>query len=142
MPAGAVRRPADRSRPRRRRWLSRAARCGPGADRSKTDASRAACRASYPAGEASHAACARPRRRPVAVASCALLRGRVFPRAPEQVTATWLGDVLGGGRLARMTPTVVGTGQMGTCVRYALDWDGADATAPRSVVCKFASNDP
>ncbi len=40
-----------------------------------------------------------------------------------------------------MTPALVGTGQMGTSVRYTLGWDGG-ARGPRSVVCKFASTDP
>ena len=65
----------------------------------------------------------------------------MFPRAPEQVTAAWLSDVAHA-RVVGFTPTVVGTGQMGTSVRYALDHEGSDVAAPRSVVCKFASSDP
>jgi hypothetical protein len=46
-----------------------------------------------------------------------------------------------GGRVVGATPSVVGTGQMGTSVRYDLAYaDGAGAL--RSVVCKFASSDP
>jgi aminoglycoside/choline kinase family phosphotransferase len=72
----------------------------------------------------------------------------VFPRSPEEVSAAWLDGVLrAAGLLARgraiaATPVVVGTGQMGTSVRYTLDYDGDAAGAPRSVVCKFASSDP
>jgi aminoglycoside/choline kinase family phosphotransferase len=71
----------------------------------------------------------------------------VFPRSPEQVTPVWLDEVLrtsdppGPGRVVAATPTVVGTGQMGTSIRYELAYaDGAGA--PHSVVCKFASADP
>jgi hypothetical protein len=73
---------------------------------------------------------------------------RVFPRAPEEVTTAWLDDVLRGAgavrsaRVVAALPTVVGTGQMGTSVRYALGYEGDAAGAPRSVVCKFASSDP
>ena len=71
----------------------------------------------------------------------------MFPRAPEDVTAAWLEGVLRdsgalrAGRVTGFESAVVGTGQMGTSVRYALSYDG-DAGAPRSVVCKFASDDP
>jgi hypothetical protein len=70
----------------------------------------------------------------------------VFPRSPEQVTPAWLDDVmhaaraLGASRVVAASPTVVGTGQMGTSVRYELAY--ADGAVPlRSVVCKFASTD-
>ena len=72
----------------------------------------------------------------------------MFPRAPEDVTAAWLDGVLRdsgalrAGRLAAFQSAVVGTGQMGTSVRYALSYDDDPAAAPRSVVCKFASSDP
>jgi hypothetical protein len=61
----------------------------------------------------------------------------VFPRAPEDVTAAWLDRVLHdsgalpAGRLAGFESAVVGTGQMGTSVRYALSYDGDAAGAPR-----------
>ena len=64
------------------------------------------------------------------------------------MSARWLDDVLRGaghssrGRVITATPTVVGTGQMGASVRYALGYEGDAAGAPRSVVCKFASSDP
>ena len=72
----------------------------------------------------------------------------MFPRAPEDVTASWLDGVLRdsgalrAGRLAGFESAVVGTGQMGTSVRYRLSYDGDATEAPRSVVCKFASSDP
>jgi ecdysteroid kinase len=72
----------------------------------------------------------------------------VFPRAPEDVTASWLDGVLRdsgslrAGRLTGFESAVVGTGQMGTSVRYRLSYDGDATDAPRSVVCKFASSDP
>jgi hypothetical protein len=65
----------------------------------------------------------------------------VFPRAPETVSAAWLSGVLQA-PVVGFAPTVVGTGQMGTCVRYALTYECAAVAAPRSVVCKFASSDP
>ncbi len=71
-----------------------------------------------------------------------------FPRAPEQVTPHWLETVLRAagaavsGTRAAVEATCVGTGQMGTCIRYALSWDVADPNAPASVICKFPSADP
>lgn len=72
----------------------------------------------------------------------------MFPRSPDDVTVPWLDGVLrdaglaDGGRLEAATPRVVGTGQMGTSVRYALVWKDAGERAAQSVVCKFASSDP
>ena len=72
----------------------------------------------------------------------------MFPRSPEDVTAAWLDEVLHGcgalreARVVGAAPSVVGTGQMGTSVRFALEYDAHDAGAPRSVVCKLASSDP
>jgi hypothetical protein len=72
----------------------------------------------------------------------------VFPRAPDDVTPAWLDTVLhgsgavGSARVIAAMPAVVGTGQMGTSVRYTLVYDGDAAGAPGSVVCKFASSDP
>jgi hypothetical protein len=72
----------------------------------------------------------------------------VFPRSPDDVTPAWLDGVLrasgasAGARVAGASATVVGTGQMGTSVRYVLGYDGDASRAPRSVVCKFASSDP
>ncbi len=72
----------------------------------------------------------------------------MFPRAPEQVTPAWLDATLRSsgsvraGRVVDATPAIVGTGQMGTSVRYTLAYDGHRDAGPRSVVCKFASSDP
>lgn len=72
----------------------------------------------------------------------------MFPRAPEDVTPDWLGRVLRDAGLVHdaevtaLSPTRVGTGQMATSVRYALAWDHDESEAPRSVVAKFASDDP
>ena len=68
----------------------------------------------------------------------------MFPRSPDDVTAAWLGQALRlrGARVADLAVTTVGTGQMGTSVRYAITYVGDAGAAPRSVVCKFASSDP
>ena len=72
----------------------------------------------------------------------------VFPRSPDEVTAPWLDQVLRdsgalrAGHVVGAAPSVVGTGQMGTSVRFALEYDPRDPAAPRSVVCKLASSDP
>lgn len=36
----------------------------------------------------------------------------------------------------------VGTGQIGQCIRYGLELEGADAETPRSLIGKFPSDDP
>ena len=43
---------------------------------------------------------------------------------------------------ADFTRTQIGTGQIGKCIRFALELDGDDPTAPRSLVGKFPSDDP
>jgi len=69
-------------------------------------------------------------------------------RSPETVSREWLTRVLRRvGLLERaevtdFTAQTVGTGQMGTSVRYQLQYDHAAERAPQSVVCKFASADP
>jgi len=71
-----------------------------------------------------------------------------FPRTPAAVTPEWLGAALRASgavaeaRLGALQASAVGTGQMGTSVRYALTWATPAPEAPRSVVCKFASPDP
>src|SRR5574337_1289894 len=73
-----------------------------------------------------------------------------FPRVrhPEAVSPEWLTQVFRrAGLLERaavdsFSTQTVGTGQMGTSVRYTLRYDRAAERAPRSVVCKFASADP
>lgn len=69
-------------------------------------------------------------------------------RHPETVTPEWLTHVFRrAGLLDRavvesFSTQTVGTGQMGMSVRYTLQYDRPEATALRSVVCKFASADP
>ena len=71
----------------------------------------------------------------------------MFPRSPDAVTPAWLGEALraagvcGDARVVSVGSSVVGTGQMGTSVRYVIAYDHAVPGAPRSVVCKFASDD-
>ena len=65
---------------------------------------------------------------------------------PEQIGTAWLTDRLReaghpGVRVRAFTATRVGTGQIGKCIRYALELDG-DPTAPRSLIGKFPSDDP
>lgn len=65
---------------------------------------------------------------------------------PDAVTAEWLTDRLreAGHQSATVrsfTATQIGTGQLGKCIRYALDVEG-DETTPRSLVGKFPSDDP
>jgi hypothetical protein len=67
--------------------------------------------------------------------------------SPDSVTSTWLTDCLqrsghGAAEVRGFESTRIGTGQIGMCVRYALDVVGGDATTPRSLVGKFASDDP
>ena len=63
----------------------------------------------------------------------------MFPRSPDDVTVPWLDETLRAAgivreaRVADAVPTVVGTGQMGTSVRYALGYAGEVAGAPASV---------
>src|SRR5262249_37623379 len=71
-----------------------------------------------------------------------------FPRDPSEVTPAWLGKALGrssaadGARIVAVRSEVVGPGQMGVSVRYALEWNKHHPRPPASVVCKFASPDP
>ncbi len=65
----------------------------------------------------------------------------------ESITASWLTDRLheAGHRSVSVrdfTRTQIGTGQIGKCIRFALDLQGNDPTAPRSLVGKFPSDDP
>ena len=66
---------------------------------------------------------------------------------PETIDAPWLTERLR--EAGHATATVrgftkqrIGTGQVGMCVRYELDLDGATESTPRSLVGKFASDDP
>ena len=65
----------------------------------------------------------------------------------DSITTAWLTERLreAGHRQVSVrgfTRTQIGTGQIGKCVRFALQLDGDDATAPRSLVGKFPSDDP
>jgi len=65
---------------------------------------------------------------------------------PEQIGSAWLSDRLRdaghqGACVRAFTATRVGTGQIGKCIRYALEVDG-DPSAPRSLIGKFPSDDP
>ena len=65
----------------------------------------------------------------------------------ESITAEWLTHRLheAGHETASVrsfTQTQIGTGQIGKCVRFALDVQGNDPTAPRCLVGKFPSDDP
>jgi hypothetical protein len=66
---------------------------------------------------------------------------------PQQITADWLTDRLraAGYRSATVrsfTATRIGTGQLGKCIRFELDLESNDVGAPRSLVGKFAADDP
>jgi hypothetical protein len=68
--------------------------------------------------------------------------------APEAVTPEWLTEVLrdagalGAGRVTACEAEPVGTGQVGRNVRFRLALRDAPGDAPRSLVCKFVSEDP
>ncbi|MFI5315681.1 MAG: phosphotransferase [Myxococcota bacterium] len=66
---------------------------------------------------------------------------------PDSIDARWLTEVLraNGHADARVTgfrAVRIGTGQIGKCIRYALELAGDTAGAPRSLVGKFPSDDP
>ena len=75
-------------------------------------------------------------------------RGPELIRSPDAVTCDWLTRVLRRqgllehGVVESFTTETVGTGQMGTSVRYRMQYGAQEARAPQSVVCKFASADP
>ena len=48
----------------------------------------------------------------------------------------------GGAELRSLRATRIGTGQIGHCYRYALEWSGEAAEAPRLLVAKGPSDDP
>ncbi len=65
----------------------------------------------------------------------------------ESITASWLTDRLheaGHHKVSvrNFTRTQIGTGQIGKCIRFALELDGDDPTVPHSLVGKFPSDDP
>ncbi|MFI5318191.1 MAG: phosphotransferase [Myxococcota bacterium] len=66
---------------------------------------------------------------------------------PESITPAFFTDVLranghAGVRVARFDARGVGTGQIGLCVRFTLEYAGDAAGAPRTLVGKFPSLDP
>lgn len=66
---------------------------------------------------------------------------------PQSVDAAWLGDVLRAAGFADapvrgFSAETIGTGQLGRCIRYTLDFAGSGGGAPRSLVGKFPSDDP
>lgn len=65
---------------------------------------------------------------------------------PDTIDAPWLTERLRdagheGVTVRGFTKERIGTGQVGMCIRYTLDLEGADAFTPRSLVGKFASDD-
>lgn len=65
----------------------------------------------------------------------------------ETIDAAWLTERLREAGHASVTVSGIsreriGTGQVGMCVRYTLDLEGADESTPRTLVGKFASDDP
>lgn len=68
-------------------------------------------------------------------------------RSPEDVTTDWLSSRLReagheNAEVRSFTQQKVGTGQIGTCIRYELELADADDATPRSLIGKFASDDP
>lgn len=66
---------------------------------------------------------------------------------PDEVSAEWLGERLRAAghrdaRVRRFTGTPIGTGQIGTCIRYDLELESGEPAVPRSLVGKFPSEDP
>ena len=64
----------------------------------------------------------------------------------DSITASWLTERLREAghtdvAVRSFTATQIGTGQVGKCIRFALDLQGNDPTAPRSLVGKFPSDD-
>jgi hypothetical protein len=65
----------------------------------------------------------------------------------ETINAQWLTEQLRGAGHSEVTvhdftAERIGTGQLGKCIRYTLDLDGAGPDTPTSLVGKFASDDP
>ena len=67
--------------------------------------------------------------------------------SPETIDAAWLTQQLQtagyrGTEVERFSAQQVGTGQIGKCVRYQLEYAHADPGAPASLIGKFPSDDP
>ena len=60
---------------------------------------------------------------------------------PADLTADWLTETIGAGRVADFTVERIGTGQMSECYRIGLTYAGGD-DGPKSVVLKVAATDP
>lgn len=66
---------------------------------------------------------------------------------PETIDAAWLTARLHDAGHERVmvrsfTAERIGTGQLGLCIRFSLEFEGDDPDAPRSLVAKFPSDDP
>jgi aminoglycoside phosphotransferase (APT) family kinase protein len=66
---------------------------------------------------------------------------------PDAIDAAWLTELLRanghpGVRVAAFRAERIGTGQIGKCIRFALELEGETRGAPRSLVGKFPSDDP
>ena len=59
---------------------------------------------------------------------------------PDDLTADWLTENLGAGRVGGFSVERIGTGQMSECYRVSLVYDEGDG--PASVVLKVAASDP
>lgn len=59
---------------------------------------------------------------------------------PDDLTADWLTDILGGGRVGSFSVDRIGTGQMSECYRVGLTY--LEGSGPKSVVLKVAASDP
>lgn len=59
---------------------------------------------------------------------------------PDDLTADWLTDAIGHGRVGSFTVERIGTGQMSECYRVGLTY--AQGDGPASVVLKVAASDP
>ncbi len=69
------------------------------------------------------------------------------PVSPDDITADWLSQVLqengfAGARVGSLQRKRIGTGQIGQCIRFTYDLETGPSDAPRSLVGKFASDDP
>lgn len=71
-----------------------------------------------------------------------------FPTRPDEVDAAWLeaqfaqAGLLGSARIALVSWTAIGTGQVGDTARFTLTYDGTGNSAPTTVAAKFPSSDP